>query len=319
MIHFVVGQSSAHTRWCEQVIFAAMNEQPEGARIIRADTPRDLAVELLRRRGESILVTLQQAPMSLYFALRDSERKFVVAYDDPISSLFELTQANRGDVVDAVRTLVSGMANLPLYMSLPNALVLRPSLYAHNLAQIRNHLGLVGPAQTVPLPMTGPLEDATSWWRSLSPELDSMIAGTLGPLLDSKSASIFSWSGSLFWRTDDGTKLIDGAVDITGRARCLLEGPAITVPLGTWRLSLCLVFSEMAVGNTFRVDVSAGIGLGACEITPERVGQSKVSFDFRLGETATGPLIIRVFLLRAAFDGTITFAGAQMAPWSDKS
>lgn len=313
MLYFLVGPSGAFTSWCEGVIVALMRQQGANPDVIRAGSVGEMALGLLQSRGPA-LVTLNQTPSALYSAMRDSGRQFIVANDDPLGSLFQKVQANGGDLADAVRAVTSGIANLPHYMSLPGALVLQRPADGHGAGAIAGHLGLDGPQAAVPVPPADPAGDPLRWWRALSAGDQAMVRGALGPILDPRSVSAFNWVPGLFWREGQPSEAVRGPVDITGRARCLLEGPAIVLPLGRWRLSLCLDFSEMATCNAFQVEVSAGAVLGSQILYPREAGEAEVHFDFAIGETAGGPLSIRLLLQRAAFDGTVDLVSARVTP-----
>jgi hypothetical protein len=136
-----------------------------------------------------------------------------------------------------------------------------------------------------------------------------MIAGAFNPA--SQSPAMFDWAPGLFWTEGGKSGPAKGPIDITGRARCLLEGPRILLPLGRWRLSLRLAFCDMAAGQAFQLELSAGKVLGVENLCPGKAGEMEVHFDLAVG-MESGPVMIRLLLQRAAFDGRVQLIGARV-------
>jgi len=307
MIHFLVGPAGGFTHWCEDVIAGAMRRHCAAVDVVHASTARELGEGLLRSRGRSALIVLDQASGALYSAMRESGRKLVVVEADPLSALFEHMQKDGAGLAGAVRAVASGYATLPSFMSLPNALMLKPPADAAKVAAILDHLGL-GPAPAALAPPSGQAGDLFGWWNSLGTAAQTMIAGAFNPA--SQSPASFDWAPGLFWTEDSPSKPATGPIDITGRARCLLAGPAILLPLGRWRLSLGLAFSEMAAGHVFQLELSAGTILAVENLCPLTAGEMEVHFVFAIGDN--GQVSVRLLLQRAAFDGTVQLAGARV-------
>src|SRR6185312_3368852 len=221
--------------WCEEVMSGAMRQQHGAVDVVGASSARDLGLALLRSRGRPLLVRLEQAPGAFATALREAGRKLVVVQEDPLTALFECVQRDGGDLAAAVRAVASGCASASLYMTLPQALVLSPPGDGAKAALLLEHLGLGAVAA---LPPARKANDLVGWWRSLKTEDQTMIAGAFNPA--SQSPATFDWAPGLFWREGGESGPAKGPVDITGRARCLLTGPRILLPLGRWRLSLRL-------------------------------------------------------------------------------
>jgi hypothetical protein len=304
MIHFLVGPGGTFTRWCEDLIAAAIGRQCATTDILRAATMRELGMAMLRSRGRSALVTLDQMPGGLCSALRESARKVVVVQDDPLLCLFEQMQKDGADLAAAVRALASSHANLSACMALPNALVLRPPAAAAKAASLFEHLGLD------PIPVTPPARspgDLAGWWKGLGIEAQTLIAGAFNPA--SQSPPVFDWAPALFLAEDNPSKPATGPIDITGRGRCLLSGPNILLPSGLWRVTVRLAFSETAAGQAFQLELSAGAILAVENLCPLTAGEKDVAFEFSIGDS--GPVSVRLLLHRAAFDGAVRLLGVR--------
>jgi hypothetical protein len=162
---------------------------------------------------------------------------------------------------------------------------------------------------------TQPRQGASAWWSGLTASDRDMVSGALGPFIEHQANGdppSFTWTRGLFFIGDRPNERATGPLDITGRARCLLQGPNIILPPGSWSLSLTVQFSREAAEHEFFVEICAENPLASGTIRPKQEGRAGVTVDFTLGDSAEHPIAIRVSSLRAAFDGAITLVGATL-------
>ena len=103
-------------------------------------------------------------------------------------------------------------------------------------------------------------ENAVAWWNGLDPRQREMVVGALAPYLERACpvrrcrspgpAELFAARGRPGSRASE-------PIDITGRARRIIEGPDIALPAGAWSLTLTLSCTREAAEHEFRVEVAA--------------------------------------------------------------
>ena len=166
--------------------------------------------------------------------------------------------------------------------------------------------------------------DAGAWWSGLDASARELVIGALMPFVDNwadgRELSI-TWTYDLFFLGDRPQERASGPIDITGRARCLLNGPHVMLPPGSWSLSLTALFSREAAEHEFVASVHADRSLASGAVRPRPDGSAEVTLDFTLDDTIDPPVSIRVYSQRAAFDGsivevkaTVVRAGATRCP-----
>jgi hypothetical protein len=103
-----------------------------------------------------------------------------------------------------------------------------------------------------------------------------------------------------------------GIIDVTGRARRLLDGPHITMPRGSWSLSLKLLCSRETTEHDFLLEVVADRQVASRTIRPQAEGAFEVDLPFALEATTDHPIAIRLSTQRAAFDGAVAVVEASL-------
>ena len=124
-----------------------------------------------------------------------------------------------------------------------------------------------------------------------------MALGAIGPYLDNAPGSHLSpinWTHDLFFLGDRPNERTSGPVDITGRARCLIEGPHIMLPPGSWSLALTILFSREATEHEFLVEICTDSTLASGTARSQHEGSAEVTIDFVLDDATERPISIRV-------------------------
>jgi hypothetical protein len=325
MLFFVFGQPDGFATWCEQVVAALVRRAGGGGGLIRGDTLEQVAAGAIATGASQGVVSSRQPGGRLRTTLLDTGAPFVVALDDPRAVLIRLVLGRGIALPDAVQQLASSCAALRGLTAAPAALALNgreTPRDADTIARIAQHFRLaVGSRDMMALadalaPADVPATefDAGAWWNGLELAEQELALGALGPFIDSAEDAArlsVSWAHELFFLGDRPGDRATGPVDITGRARCLLQGPDIVLPPGAWSLSLTALFSPEAADHEFGAEVWAERVLAQGTLTPGQ-GSAAVTLDFALDESTDRPVAIRLSSQRAAFDGAIIGVAATL-------
>lgn len=327
MWFFVFGLPGAFAQWCDTVA-AELAERALGpAELIHANTLEQFVVRAIATGASRGVVSSRQPGGGLRTALVENGRNFVVALDDPGMVLADLVLGQGISLADATRAVASSYAALLGYRSAAGALMLQSERdwpqTAATIAAIARHLQVpIDDAQLADLVESLPAGDATrprhdvvAWWSGLATAARDTISGALRAYLEDQAHGEFlsiTWTHDLFFLGDRPDERATGPVDITGRARLLLQGPHIMLPPGAWSLSLTMQFSRGAAEHEFLVEICTDRPLASGTIRPQTEGGAAVDLNFALDDVTEHPISIRVDSMRAAFDGTIAVVGATL-------
>jgi hypothetical protein len=326
MLFFVFGLPGEFATWCEQAVAALVRRAGGSGELIRGETLEQIAVAAISTGVSQGIVSSRQPGGRLRAALLDTGARFFVAAEDPRAALIDLILGRGVALPDAVQQLASSCAALRGLASVPEALILHGSGDAEPdadmVARIADHLRLpidhrdaAEAAESLAQPAAPRAPpDAVAWWNGLELEEQELALGALAPFVDgAPNAAPFSvtWGRELFFLGDRPADRATGPIDITGRARCLLQGPHIMLPAGSWSLSLSALFTPAASEHEFAAEVWAERVLAEGILAP-REGSATVRLDFALDEATEQPLSIRLSSRRAAFDGAIIGVAATL-------
>ena len=158
--------------------------------------------------------------------------------------------------------------------------------------------------------------DGIARWDGLGADEQRVVGGALDPFVTYLASGVLPpiiWERELFFLGDRPSERATGIIDVTGRARCLLHGPHIMLPPGSWSLLLKLLFSRAAAEHDFLAEVIADRQISSSIIRPQTEGVFELNLAFALEATTDHPITIRLSNQRAAFDGTVTLVGATLA------
>ena len=327
MLFFVIGLPSAFAEWCDAVTAELARRALGPTESIRADTLEQIALNVIATGASQAVVSSRQPGGRLRAALVENRRNFIVALDDPGMALADLVLGHGVELAAATQAVASSCAALIGYTSAPGALILQSDRDwpqpAATVSAIARHFQIaIDDSEIVDLiaylaagDATRPLHDATAWWSGLAAADREMAAGALRAYLDdpgNAEALSITWTGDLFFRGDQPDERAAFPLDITGRARCLVSGPDIMLPPGSWSMTLTMLFSRGAAEHEFLVEICTDHPLASGPIRPPQEGSAEVTVDFALDDATEHEIAIRVSSLRAAFDGAITVVGATL-------
>ena len=325
MLFFVCGVPGRFTRWCDALAAALVGRALGPSELLRAETLEALAMRTLADGAAHGIVAARQPGGGLRTALRDSGRNFVFVLDDLRPALLDLVLGDGLSLPAAIQAMASSCGALMDVQGTPAALALhRGAAGEREIADaIARHFGLEIAADAVaailreigPAAAADPSRDPAQWWDGLEPAARETVLGALGAYHHYGEGDLpaIAWTGALFFAGDRPGERLAGPVDITGRARCLLEGPHIALPSGAWSLSLHLLLSRGATEHEFAVEVHADNLLAAGTIRSQGADRAELALDFALDPAAERPVAIRISSLRAAFDGAIALDRAVLA------
>ncbi len=336
MLFFILGLPGGFSGWCETVAAELLRRAGGVGEVIRADTLDQVALSAIHSGASHAVVSSEQPGGGLRAALADHRRNYVVALDDPRRALIELVLGREIELAASVQMLASSCAALSGCAATPGVSgvsgVSGPLLLygerdwpraADTVAAIARHLEIpVGEDEIADLAdgleaadAVRPEYDSIAWWNSLAPAEQELVIGALAPYVDQPSpgaALSIAWGRDLFFLGDRPRERARGPIDITGRARCLVQGPDIMLPPGSWSLSLTALFSRGAAEHQFLAEVWAAGPIASAMMRPHGEGSAAVTLDFALNEAGGHPIAVRVSSQRAAFDGSIEIVGARL-------
>jgi hypothetical protein len=321
MFSFVFGLPGRFMGWCEQITAVLVESDGGTGRLMRADTLRALALAAVENGVSAAAVSSGRPGGRLRAAVVDSGRNFVVVVEDPRTALAELAFGQDVDWADAVQQIASGCAALRGLATAPGALTLlrdrdwsRPIENLQLKVDPRALPGLLSAVATVAPPAAA--FDAAARWRALSAAQQELAWGALASFVEDDEAAaatpVINWRPELFFYGDQPQQRVGGAIDITGRARCLVQGPDIRLPAGSWSLSLTARLLHGAAEHEFAVELGADRPLVSGTIRSEREGSATVALEFDIDDLAEEPVALRISSQRAAFDGAIDLIGATL-------
>jgi hypothetical protein len=328
MFFFIIGLPGHFSEWCDTVT-AQLAERALGPTgVIPANTLEEISLGVMRSGASRAVVAARRPGGRLCAALVENRQNFIVALDDPLTALADLVLDQGVELAAATQAVASSCAALIAYRSAPGALVLQSRLdwpkQGVTVGAVARHLQIAVDDSEIVNLVAGlaagndvrPGHDAIAWWHNLAVAERDMTDGALRAYLEDPEngeALSIAWSRDLFFRGDHPHERATGSIDITGRPRCLVNGPYIMLPLGTWSLSLTMLFSRGAAEQEFLVEIYTDRPLASGMIRPQREGPAEVAVDFALDDSTEQPIAIRVSSVRAAFDGAITMVGAKLA------
>lgn len=329
MLNFVIGLPGRLAMWCDAVVSRLALGAPAIGPAITADTLADMAAIAVRTGTSHGAVACRRPEGRLRAVLGESGRRFVVALDDPRLALADIAGAEPMEAAAAIPAIASSCGMLVPYVAAEGALILRGGEAAADpvgaAERISAHLGFAGGPEeaagiVAALAAEGIALDpaaAQARWEAIAADERGWAAGALdgyASYFQGGAMTPLSWARELFFLGDRPDERASWIIDITGRARCLLQGPGIAIAPGAWSVGVRLLFSKEATEHEFAVELVSDRQLGAATVRPEREGRLDVDFPLTVDEQANLPLTIRLSSQRAAFDGACAMDLTVLTP-----
>jgi hypothetical protein len=330
MIFFSIGLPSRFAELCD-ALTARLAEHCLGSVASGSfNSFEDIATAVIRSDAAHLVAASRQPVVRLQTEIVGAGRPFLVALGDVRSALGDLLQRPDYDIAAATREIASSCAAMLTLTKAPGALVL-PGPHGEDpvrlAAAIAGHFGfavaptdLAAIAAAVADPDAQPLQERASA-DGLSDHEQAIVGGALQPYVGYFAGGELEpivWEPDLFFTNEDRA---DGRlrpavrpIDVTGRARILIFGPYINLPPGAWSATIVTAFSAETAGNSFVVEVTAGVQLGYERVQPAGEQVIEINLQFTIDESISQPVEIRLISERAAFDGRLVLGYVSLAP-----
>jgi len=325
MILFCVSLPGRFGEWCDEVIWRLAETVLGPVVSTGANTVEELGSELIRTEGQHFYVGARQPGRWWRETLMATNKRFVVAVDDPRSAASDLIIRHHLEPAEASRRVASSCALIGRYIALPGALVVGSesdrSNPAATVAALARHLGLPAGATDIEkiaaeAEVAHPRPDNESGAVSptqLPAHSLAVINGALAPYVDflmGGDLRKITWARDLFFEEHHQPAI--HPIDISGKIRHLIFGPYIALPPGNWVAEMVLGFSEDAVNMSFSVEVWGGSQLSVASINPSGPGLTTVNLSFVIEESNVNLIEIRVMNERSAIYGRLALGQATV-------
>ena len=320
MIFFSVGLPGRFAKWCDAVVARLARHALGSVEVVSLNTLEELALAMIRTGATHFVVCSRQPGGGVQSALTQAGKRFIAVRDEPRIALRDLSLQPGFDLVEATRAVASSCAAMLGYSALPGALVLtagnedqEPVSVASAIArhlefdvsepEIERIICTLRQEGIVP----GRSADSR-WWESLAEPEQALVNGALGAYVDYYAGGDLTgitWERELFFVGDQPNERATRPIDVTGRARCLIYGPYIMLPPGSWSVSVLLGFSKEAAELGYVAEIVAGTHLSRVNLQPEGEGVFEVNLAISIEPSMDHPVEVRLFSERAGFDGRL--------------
>ncbi len=319
MIFFSVGLPGRFAEWCDAVTSRLAQHALGSVELLSLNTLEELALAMIRTGASHFVVCSRQPGGGVQTALTRAGRRFVAVLDKPLIALRDLALRPGYDLVGATRAVACSCAAMSGYSSFPGALVLTAGDSQNPVSiatAIARHLGFgVSEPEIEKIVcalkdegiVPGRSEDSV-WWDSLAEPEQALVNGALGAYVDHFAGgdlTSITWERELFLIGDQPNEKATRPIDVTGRARCLIYGPYIMLPPGSWSVSVLLGFSKEAAELGYVVEIVAGPHLSRVNLRPESDGVFEANLTISIESSMDHPVEVRLFNEQAGFDGKL--------------
>jgi len=343
VIFFSVGLPGRFAEWCDGVI-ARLAGSLGGPTVARQWPSLDemlgyhpvgrvldqVGLFLMRDAPEQLVIGARQPDERLLAALAATGIPFIVALDDPRGAVVDILEKTRVEPAAATRAVANSCPFIMRYLTIPNALTLHAKNARSNpsgtVSAIAGHLRIPITESQVAEIVEGlaqaglaPVETNGGAGTQFLPErsrktLDGALA-PYGAFFAGANMSQFVWTRDLFAIVGDPIKKPVHLIDVSGGARCLIYGPYIHLPPGSWNARLVLGFSREATGHIFLVDACCcDQQLAATSFRPDSTGIQTAEISFSLGEKTGQGVEVRVMVLDEHAKGQLAFGHVTLTP-----
>jgi hypothetical protein len=333
MIYPAICMPGRFSAWCEALLAELITASGAPPVAITVAELEQLGREVLVRDLGCALVVSRQPDRKICDALTGEGKKpFLFVIEDPRRAVGDLMRDQGVDFLQAVRTVAGSCATVLPLIDAPNGLPLGRDDPAHRGAgvagRLARHFGL-------------PLDDSTIARVAAQPRLRNLETGIDEPLapasFDAHRQAIMEaalapyancfrgeplrplvWPRDLFLLGDRPDTAATQLIDVTGPSRCLLYGPYIHLPEGSWSCNLLFGCTKEAVGLKFVADIVAGVSsnLAKADFQIDEPGIFEIEVSF--AHAGHGSIEVRIFNAAAAFEGHVALGQVTMVPLKGK-
>lgn len=319
MIFLSIGLPCRFSERCEALLaqlIAAASAQP---RLVLAENLQQVGRALLQGNHDNVLIISRQPSRDLAEAF--FQRPVMLTLDHPHTAAASLIDDHGLSRVEAIRNVANAMVTLQPLLNAECALVLRPENPVLPRV-VAAHFDLEAQA-TVPDITQEKLMLAPAEHSEPASPVAKAVYDTIGfipaekmldPIwswLNGEPLSEIIWGPSLFFLGHAPGAPADSPIDITGAARCLVFGPYLRLPAGSWSCGLLLGCA--ANGTRLIAEIYAGALLNRATIQLHETGVFEIELSF-VHSDPDQPVEVRLFTAEAAFEGEIVLGQVRMQP-----
>lgn len=306
MLIAAFGMPGAWSSWGFAALHAMMSQSFEGYATAAVDTLDGLRAAMEEHPAVPVLLTSQYPPPELAaFAQQHAVGTvvFLEATADAVAHLEQATGEPEIAIIRAVSASCACLASLPAMAE--KALIRRSAVEGLAPEEVVSRiLEAVGPE----LVAANDMPALMPRWREPARSDRRLAEAVLAPfdqcLLDGTVES-FSWPHECFLPGDRPGELLQGPVDLTGAARCIIYGPYLHLPAGQWTARIVLGFDERIYDQSFVLEFHGSGLLGRVRVNaPASSGLFAAEIDFTVAEPHVA-LEMRVLTERGAIEGSI--------------
>lgn len=339
-ILFAFGMPGVMSSWGVAAVHALAREAFGEYAIIATDTIDDLRQHVQSQSKTHAVLVSQFPEAKLSELVVRKNVPFLLCLEDPIDAVSYLSRATEQRDFGLIRAVSASLACLQPLADASAALILRRNDPAQRssidlllkkidqhfsidltLDQIANallHVGMAPSAET-PTGEAPRLEEAAAavikgYLTPMEevPELSDSLRETARKVLrplefgrTDASASIAFWPREIFLSGDRLGEGLDGTLDLTGGARCLIYGPYLHLPTGRWNAKLLFDVDEDCHGQIFTVEIHAAELLGKLRVCPQGTGSFEAAVPVEVIDPRA-PIEIRVMMDSGAIEGRLS-------------
>jgi hypothetical protein len=320
MIFFSIGLPGRFAEWCDAVIFRLTQRALGSVELVSLNTLDELALAMIKTGASHFVVCSRQPGGGVQTALAQSAKRFIAVLDEPRAALRDLATRPGFDLIAATRAIASSCASMLNCAATPAALVLNGVEHGDDLvataSMIARHLDLDVNGEEIETIVNSLRDEGVlpkpagneAWWDSLEGSQRALVNGALGAYIDRFAGAELTgitWESELFFLGDKPAEKANRPIDVTGRARCLIFGPYIMLPPGSWSVSVLLGFSKEAAELGYVVEVVSGTQTSRISLRPDGEGVFEANLTISIEPSLDQPVEVRLFNERAGFDGRL--------------
>lgn len=344
LVSVIVGLYGSFTEACRDICLDLLREAGHSPLLIdvgtdsgstnphiELDSLGGLASQLLRAQSDAALAVSWRSDYGFAETLASAGRSFLLAIDDPKRTVLLLLQQGV-DLPNAIRSTTLSSACLVDLLKAPQAeLLLRDRAVLDPSDIARRCL------RTLDLPAQA--KDVEKARRVVDRHLSRLepapadVSAELRTMLGDEGALAVEGALAGFWAAFNGRPLgsiiatrplfisetlvpvVSAPIDATGRARCIVFGPYISLPAGNWTLRMVVAFSPELTGTPFTLDVTRAGNTGTKELGRVSfeaiVGRYVAQITFNHREPSKA-LEFRLFIDKPTFEGRVSLGYAEL-------
>jgi len=282
-------------------LLTAMAEHPAVPILLTSQYPQPGLAAFVQQHAIGSVVFLERPDEAVsYLAQVTGETELAIIRAVSASCACLASLPNMGTKALIRRSKVEGLAAGDVLRRISDAVGLRP-IAADDVPELTLAM-YPAPGEHASQP---PDVDALPALAHSSKRLAEEVLAPFGECLLDGSVESFSWPHECFLRGDEPGQLLQGAVDLTGAARCIIYGPYLHLPVGYWTARIVLGFDDCVYDQSFALELHGPGLLGRVRVNaPARSGLFAAEIGFAVAEPHV-PLEMRVLTELGAIEGSI--------------